>query len=390
MDGSTAPRLRPDTEFLRDPDAGSLLAVLSSAGHQVYFVGGCVRNAVMGERITDIDISTDATPDRVTAICTAAGFKCIPTGVDHGTVTVVVRDVAFEVTTFRKDVATDGRRAVVAFSKDLGEDAHRRDFTMNALYADVRGVITDPVGGYSDALARTVRFIDDASRRIQEDHLRTLRYFRFSAQYASADAGWDTDALHGISANLAGLETLSAERMGAEMLKLLKAPDPSPALSVMHQIGVLARILPGADPTFVGPLVHMEQMTGTPLDPIARLAALGGERTAERLRLSRHDHRHLDSIRALSMTSEGPKVLGYRGGIAAGQAAILLKAAYSNTPVIDAVIADVAQGAKAVFPIAAKDLPHLSGPALGAELRRLKDDWLASDLSKSKDALLAS
>ncbi|MEL6465777.1 MAG: CCA tRNA nucleotidyltransferase [Pseudomonadota bacterium] len=389
MDRSTARKLNPDTEFLRNPAARGLCTALGDAGFNTYFVGGCVRNAVMDEPITDIDIATDAVPDRVIELCEAAGFKCIATGIDHGTVTVVVNAQSFEVTTFRKDVATDGRRAVVAFSTDLAEDAHRRDFTMNALYANAQGIIFDPVGGYEDAQARKVRFIEDAGRRIREDYLRTLRYFRFCAQYSKSDAAWDADALAGISANLDGLETLSAERITLELLKLLGAPNPSPALSVMYQTGVLPKVLPGAEPTFVGPFVHFEQQTGIAVDPIARLAALGGYRVQDRLRLSRRDQRHLESICASSNSSAAPKVIGYLGGRKAGQAAIMLKAAYTNCPADIDLLADVARGADAVFPIAASDLPHLSGSALGAELKRLKQLWLASNLSKSKAELLA-
>ncbi|WP_299045080.1 CCA tRNA nucleotidyltransferase [uncultured Tateyamaria sp.] len=373
---------------MTDLSAQSLCTVFEQAGFRAYFVGGCVRNAVMGVPITDIDIATDATPDQTTTVCTDAGFRCVPTGVDHGTVTVIAHDHAFEVTTFRKDVATDGRRAVVAFSNDIAEDARRRDFTMNALYADRHGQITDPVQGYDDAQRRHVRFIDDAGQRIREDYLRTLRYFRFSAQYAPAHAGWDADALAGISANLDGLQTLSAERVGAEMLKLMAAPDPFPALCVMQQVGVLTAVLPGADPILVGPYVHLETANAVPVDPMGRLAALGGQDVAQRLRLSRSDQRHLDSIRVLSASSDTPKAIGHIGGKATGRAAILLRSAYENAPLAQGALDQVALGADAVFPISAADLPHLAGVDLGAELRRLKQLWLASDLTKTKRQLL--
>lgn len=390
MDRPVARKLDTNTDFLANPAAQKLCSTLEVAKFKAYFVGGCVRNAVMGVPISDIDIATDAPPDRVMGICKAAGFRPVPTGIDHGTITVVVDGQPFEVTTFRKDVETDGRRAVVAFSTDLREDARRRDFTMNALYADMRGHIIDPVDGFDDARNRRVRFIDDAGQRIREDYLRTLRYFRFSAQYADPSLDWDADALAGISANTLGLETLSAERVGSEMLKLLATPDPTPALAVMQQTGVLATVLPGSDVFLVGPFVHIGETVNAPIDPIARLAALGGVDVEDRLRLSRRDQKHLESIRTLSLSTNSPRALGHVGGTEAGKAAVVLRAAYANTPLDQSAMVQVSEGAFTNFPVGATDLPHLTGAALGAELKRLKQLWLESDLTKSKQDLLTS
>ncbi len=203
-------------DWLTGPAAQAVCAMLTDAGFQALFVGGCVRNALLGVPISDIDISTDATPDQVIAAAKrAGGFKPVPTGYDHGTVTVVVDHEPFEITTFRKDVETDGRRAVVAFAKTVEEDAHRRDFTMNALYARPDGgAIVDPLGGLSDLRARYLRFIDVAEDRIREDYLRILRFFRFHAHYGNPEGGLDADGLAAIAANSAGLETLSADASG--------------------------------------------------------------------------------------------------------------------------------------------------------------------------------
>lgn len=390
MDRGAAQRLDPDTGFLTDPGAQRLCALMEAAGHHLYFVGGCVRNAVLGEAASDIDMSTDAVPNRVIEVVEDAGLRAVPTGIDHGTVTVVVDGAGFEITTFRRDVETDGRRAVVSFSTDMEDDARRRDFTMNALYADRSGVIHDPLGGLPDTLARRVRFIEDAERRIREDYLRTLRFFRFSAQYAPADAGWDADALAAISANLDGLEQLSAERIGAEVLKLLGAPDPTPAVAVMAQVGVLARVLPGADPMFLGPLVHLEQQNNVVPDPLARLAALGGEDVAERLRLSKKDRRVLEQISTLALSAWPLKAMGHVGGAQAGTAATLLRAAMASQPIADDALQAVHIGAQTDFPVTARDLPALEGPALGEKLNALKQLWLTSDLTLGKDELLAS
>lgn len=390
MDRSTAQTLDPETAFLTDPAAQALCAAIGQGGYRALFVGGCVRNALLGAAASDIDIATDATPDQVISIADSAGFRAVPTGIDHGTVTVVVKGTAFEVTTFRKDVATDGRRAVVAFSRDIRDDALRRDFTMNALYADASGTVVDPLDGLPDLLARRVRFIEDAGTRIREDYLRALRFFRFHAYYADPANGWDSDALSGIASNLDGLETLSAERVGAEMVKLLSAPDPSPALAVMAQTGVLARILPAADPTFVAPLVHLEGVVGSAPNPMARLAALGGMDVEARLRLSRAQQKQLALIRDHSMSMMGAKAVGYLAGEQAGLGAMLLRAAMANTMPATDVAADVALGAAASFPVQASDLAPLQGKALGAALSEKKAEWLASDLAKSKAQLLGS
>lgn len=390
MDRRIAQSLDPNTPFLTDPSAQKLCRALADAGHLALFVGGCVRNALLGLVPSDIDISTDATPDEVIRIVKDAGFRAIPTGVDHGTVTVVVDGRTFEVTTFRRDVATDGRRAVVAFSTKIEDDARRRDFTMNAIYADPAGAVVDPLNGLPDLKAGRVRFIEDAGQRIREDYLRTLRFFRFHAYYAAPEQGWDAEALDGIAANLGGLETLSAERVGAEMVKLLSAPDPAPALAVMAQTGVLNAILPGADPVLVAPLVHLEQIADVAPDPMARLAALGGEDVAARLRLSRVDQRRLEAIRDHSISPLGAKAIGHLVGKQAGFGAILLRAAMANA-VLDAESIDkVRAGAGTEFPVKASDLPDLEGKALGERLAALKVDWLASDLAKSKNDLLGA
>lgn len=228
---------------------------------------GCVRNALLGAEASDIDIATDAHPERVVELAAGAGLKAIPTGIEHGTVTVVSGGIPHEITTFRRDVETDGRRATVAFSDTVSEDAARRDFTMNALYARPDGTLLDPLGGLPDLNARHVRFIGQAKDRIREDYLRSLRYFRFHAWYGDAAAGFDPDALDAIASNLDGLERLSRERVGAEILKLLAAPDPAPAIAAMRGAGVLGAVLPGADDRSLAVLVSLEQAADAAADP---------------------------------------------------------------------------------------------------------------------------
>ncbi|MCR8825493.1 CCA tRNA nucleotidyltransferase [Photobacterium sp. TY 1-4] len=389
MDRPYDMKLPADVPWLNDAEALALCAALEDAGFQALFVGGCVRNAVLGADASDIDIATDATPQQVQNVSKAAGFKAIPTGIDHGTLTIVINGAPYEVTTFRTDVTTDGRRAVVAFSTDVAEDARRRDFTMNALYARSDGTLVDPLGGLPDALARRVVFIDDAAARIREDYLRILRFFRFSAWYADPAHGFDADALAAIADHLDGLAQLSAERVGSEVLKLLTAPDPAPAVAVMERVGVLSRLLEGAQSQWLAPLIHAESMLDLSPDPIRRLAVLGGEDVAIRLRLSKADARKLDALRALTEHAMSAAELGYRHGHATALNVIALRAALFEAPVNMGDARAATLGAQATFPVAARDLmPTLHGPDLGAKLKELEARWIASGFNLTRAQLL--
>lgn len=382
-------KLAPDTQWLADPVTQSVCGIIENAGFDIFFVGGCVRNAVMGEDISDIDLSTNARPEKVMQLARDAGLKAIPTGIDHGTVTVVADGEPYEITTFRRDVETDGRRAVVTFSDSIEDDAKRRDFTMNALYARPDGTVVDPLGGVLDATHRRVRFIENASLRIREDYLRTLRYFRFVAWYAAADAGFDTDALDAIASNLDGLERLSAERVGAEILKLLSAPNPAPAVAAMRQTGVLLQILPGADDRWLAPLVHMETLLDVPPDPIRRLAVLGGEDMPRRLRLSKAQANALAVLIDGMSGTQSPAALGYLQGAETALGIVALRSALFETPPALDTATQVQVGVDAVFPIVSADLtPDFQGKALGDRLKALKHDWIMSGFTKTKDDLL--
>lgn len=375
--------------WLTAADAQAVCKMLTDGGHAAWFVGGCVRNALLGAPISDIDITTDAEPARVVALAKAAGLRPVPTGIDHGTVTVVVDGEPFEVTTFRHDVETDGRRAVVAYALTIEEDAHRRDFTMNALYAAPDGRIADPLGGLPDLAARRVRFIDDAHDRIREDYLRILRFFRFHAWYGDPAGGLDAEALSAIAELSDGIDTLSRERVGAEMKKLLAAPDPAPAVAAMAQTGVLARVLPGAEARALPILVHLEAEAGVSPDPMRRLACLGGEDHQDRLRLSKAEARQLGRLREAVGGLQSPEALGYRLGAEAGRDVLLLDAALLEAPLKAEMDRGLARGAAAVFPITARDLmPAYQGEALGARMRAIEDAWIASGFALTRDELL--
>ncbi len=381
--------MRITGDWLITPETQAVFAMLSEAGHTAYVVGGCVRNALLGEPVSDIDISTDARPEQVMALARAAGLQAVPTGIEHGTVTVISRRVPYEITTFRRDVETDGRRAVVAFADSLEEDAHRRDFTMNALYADASGVLRDPVGGLADLRARQVRFIDDPEARIREDYLRILRFFRFNAWYGRDKGGFDRAALAAIAGNLDGLATLSRERVGAEMVKLLSAPDPTPAVAAMEQAGVLRCILPGAVTTVLGPLVYLEDEAGLAPDPMLRLAALGGEAAAERLRLSKAQAKVLAFFRQEVGAATPAGELGYRHGADLSEKLLTLRAALLQEHIDRRAFAEMEEGAAAVFPLRAADLmPAYEGRALGDRLRFLEALWITSGFELTREELL--
>jgi poly(A) polymerase len=216
-------------DWLTRAETQDVLALLAAPGHRALPVGGCVRNALIGAPVADVDIATDALPETVIGLARAAGLKAVPTGIAHGTVTVVAGGLPFEITTFRRDVETFGRHAAIAFSTRIEEDAARRDFTMNALYACADGTVIDPLGGLPDALARRLRFVGSAPDRIREDYLRILRFFRFTAWYGDPAEGPDAEGLAACAALADGIDGLSRERIGAEMKKLLSAPDPAPA-----------------------------------------------------------------------------------------------------------------------------------------------------------------
>ncbi len=372
-------------DWLDHPGTQALMQALEGAGHKALFVGGCVRNALLGEPVSDVDISTDATPQTVSAIAESAGFKPVPTGIDHGTVTVVAEGKPHEVTTFRRDVETDGRRAVVAYSTDIAEDAQRRDFTMNALYADRHGTVIDPLHGLPDLNARRVRFVGDPETRIREDYLRILRFFRFHAAYGDPNEGIDPDGLAACAALSDGLQTISRERIHAELRKLLSARDPAPAVAAMSHAGVLAAVLPGSDLRALAPLVHLD--AAEPPRWLRRLAVLGGG--TDQLRLSKAEARDLAALRSALGSTDSPAALGWRLGEDLAVDATLARAALLESPLPPAWHSEVQRGATARFPVTAADLmPALQGEALGARLKAVQTQWLASNLTARREDLL--
>jgi poly(A) polymerase len=379
--------MKLDAEWLLYPGVQRLFMLYHQQGFELFAVGGCVRNSLLSRAVADIDMSSNATPQQALEFLTEAGLRVIPTGIEHGTLTVISDGLPVEITTYRRDVETDGRRATVAFAKTMIEDAARRDFTINALYADANGVIIDPLGGLADIGGPQIRFIGEAETRIREDYLRSLRFFRFHAQYVGADQGFDPESLAAIAATQEGLTKLSRERIGAELSKLLTVPDPSFAMAGMGQSGVLAQILPGAELRALAPLVHIEQELGLDPDWTRRLAAICGLETATTLRLKKTELRRHQTLREAAQSTQTPGELGYRLKEDAINAYALRCAFLETMPLLWDINA-LQDGSCAVFPIKPADLmPEFSGPALGKKLRDLEAEWIASGFSKTKSEL---
>jgi poly(A) polymerase len=406
--GSPPPRL-VGAEWLDRPETQAVFAALAARGFTARAVGGAVRNALAGRPVADVDLATDARPDEVMAAAEAAGLKVFPTGLAHGTVTVVADERPYEITTLRKDVETHGRHATVAFTDDWAEDARRRDFTLNALYCGADGTLFDPLGGYPDLLARRVRFIGDARERIREDYLRILRFFRLTADFAEGPA--DAEGLAACVRERAGLPILSAERVRAELLRLLAARRGAEVAALMQDYGFLTPVLGAAPrPTLLARLAAIEAAVGLAPDPVLRLAALAveipedAERLRDRLRLSNEQAAKLLRAGWCSHNAdlgpsrpEGPaKVFLYLLGAEAYCERVLILWARSGDAPEDASwrhrFSLPARWPRPIFPLRGADVLALgvrAGPRVGELLRAVESWWIEGGFTADEAALRA-
>ncbi len=382
-----------------------LLAALDRDGEEARVVGGAVRNALLGMAIAEIDVATTALPDEVVTRVSAAGFKPVPTGIEHGTVTVVIDKHPFEVTTLRQDVETYGRHAKVAFGRDWRADAERRDFTINALSVTRNGAVYDYVGGLHDLGARRVRFIGDPHQRIAEDYLRILRFFRFHAAYGAGHP--DPAGLKACIGGRDGLDQLSRERVRQELLKLLLAPHAAPTLTAMTDAGLLPRFLGGV-PYLAGfeNMAKVEAAAGMSANPVRRLSALAvwvaedAERLWQKLRLTNSEHERLTSMsegwrRILpALGEQAARALLYR--VKAEQFAdhVLLAWARSPASAHDHAWHELAtlprRWTPPVFPLKAADFIArgvAKGPALGTAMTAAEQAWIAEGFPSDKAGL---
>ncbi len=393
-------------EWFRRTGVQALFAALNREGHEARVVGGALRNTLLGLPVGDIDFAATALPDEIIRFTGKAGLKSVPTGIDHGTITVIVEGVPYEVTTLRQDVATHGRHATVAFTRDWAADAARRDFTINALYAAADGRVLDPLGGLGDLHARRVRFINSARERIREDYLRILRFFRFTAEYGVGPP--DPEGLAACITERAGLARLSPERIRAEMLRILVSREPMAAIEPMAETGLLTSLLGGVVyPGHFARAVGLEAGLSLPPAPIRRLAALAvrieedAARLSVRLRLS-----NAETARLTAMATLEPALRPEMEENRARQEPSTGWDGKVSRPRPDRV-GEIGRrrGRRGVagthqlpdrwtpphFVLNGQDLLTRGfepGPEIGAALKALEAKWIASDFSLSREELL--
>jgi len=395
-----------EAPWLVAPASRKVLAALSRGGRPVRFVGGCVRDGLLGRLAPgdDLDLATPEPPERIMELLAAAGIRAIPTGIEHGTVTALTDDQRFEITTLRRDVATDGRRAVVAFTDDFRADAARRDFTINAMSCDAEGRVFDYFGGRADLAAGRVRFVGPPAERIAEDYLRILRFFRFFAHYGRPPP--DAEAIAACATAAAGIARLSGERIQTEMLKLLAAADPLPSLRRMAESGVLGEVT--RDPLALERLARLLELAPD-ADPLLRLGALlrpppakddAAAWVAERWHLSKRDAARLagmtrDPLPAPEASPALRRRAIYRLG--AERYADLVRLAAAEAPRVPrAALEDALETARTwrppALPVTGHDLLDLGvppGPRVGEILRAVEDWWLEQDFRPERDGCLA-
>ena len=387
--------------WMKRPATRAVMAALAAKGGPdcARFVGGCIRNTLVKRPVDDIDIATTLTPDEVIEALATANLRSVPTGVDHGTVTAIADGKPYEITTLRRDVETDGRRAVVAFSKDWNEDAERRDFRLNALYADMEGTVFDPTGGgVEDAHAGRIVFVGDAETRIREDYLRILRFFRFFAWYGKGEP--DAEALRACAALKDGMASLAAERIQKELLKLLAADDPRPAVRLMAATGVLSQVLPAA-----GSLARFETLVEIETEQLfendaeLRLAALlppeAARETANALRLS-----NAQKERLIAAAADEPRIVSWLSPKEARRAVYRLgqrtfadrvklawAASSKAAPQWRALLMLGQTWTPPAFPLTGDEIMAAGvpkGPLVGQVRREVEDWWIDSDFIDDK------
>lgn len=402
----TAPPHLIDAAWLKQGEVAGLLALLNKDGEEARIVGGAVRNTLLQMPVAEIDVATTAEPHDVARRVEAVGWKAVPTGIEHGTITVVINSHPFEVTTLREDVETFGRKARVKFGRDWRADAERRDFTINALSASTDGKIFDYVGGLNDIAARRVRFIGDPRQRIAEDYLRILRFFRFHGHFAEGEP--DAAGLHACIVARDGLDTLSRERVRMELLKLLVAPSAAPTLAVMAESGLLGPVLGGVPYVAnFARLAAIETALGCAPDPVRRLGALGvvvredAERLSQRLRLSNAESERLAALDGWwqvspSLREQAVHALLYHLGPESFADRVLHAWAHAGAGVADdmwrTLLSLPQRWTAPEFPLRSADFRRRgvpAGPALGAAMRAAKDAWIAADFPHDRSVIEA-
>ena len=377
-------------DWLSIPSTRLVMDKLLSKGFQAYFVGGCVRNSILDTEVKDIDISTSAHPIEVLEMMKKAGLKAVPTGIEHGTVTVVADKRNYEITTLREDIETDGRKAKVRFSKSILEDAKRRDFTINAIFSEQDGTILDPLNAIPDIFEKRIKFIGDPRERIKEDYLRILRFFRFLALFGKEDETHEAE-LTALNDLRDGLDTISVERKGDEILKLFAAPSLEYSIFLMEKAKINSKIFNTCNHASLSSLIKLEERLDIAPCAIRRLAAYTGDNLKSQLRFSKKQAKAHQILRQEATNKKDAAELSYRYNKNLALDAILVRSSLQNIEPSKNVFSQIKKGSVAKFPIKPFDLAeYFSGPRLGEMLAYLEQKWIESDFTLNKEMLLAT
>ena len=379
-----------ETKWLRNPSAQKLSKLYKNFGYQVLFVGGCVRNTILKMPVTDIDLATDAQPEEIIKIAKENNIRFVPTGLAHGTITLIIDNKSYQITTFRTDFDHDGRYAKVEFTESLLLDASRRDLTINALYCNHVGEVIDPLNGLDDIKKQKIKFIGNPNERIKEDNLRILRFFRFQAIYGNKNLEIDSIALEACHNHKSKLAALSKERITSELRKILSAPNPLEVIIKMNETGVLNELFQNVSIDSLEAYLKTEEKFKININWLGRLLSLQVTQEEESLKLTRCEFKFLKQTKSAIENQIHVLEFSYYNGVENGKIYSILQNFRHNIILCKNLLNQINSLATKKFPITAKDLmPEISGKKLGEALRSLEDRWIKSNFTLSKKDLLA-
>ena len=379
-----------ETKWLRNPSAQKLSKLYKSFGYQVLFVGGCVRNTILKMPVTDIDLATDAQPEEIIKIAKENNIRFVPTGLAHGTITLIIDNKNYQITTFRTDFDHDGRYAKVEFTESLLLDASRRDLTINALYCNHVGEVIDPLNGLDDIKKQKIKFIGNPNERIKEDNLRILRFFRFQAIYGNKNLEIDSIALEACHNHKSKLAALSKERITSELRKILSAPNPLEVIIKMNETGVLNELFQNVSIDSLEAYLKTEEKFKININWLGRLLSLQVTQEEESLKLTRCEFKFLKQTKSAIENQIHVLEFSYYNGVENGKIYSILQNFRHNIILSKNLLNQINSITTKKFPITAKDLmPEISGKKLGEALRSLEDRWIKSNFTLSKKDLLA-
>ena len=379
-----------ENNWLNQASAQCLSKAFKNYGYQALFVGGCVRNSILKVPVTDIDMATDALPETIIKISKENNFKFILTGLTHGTITIIIDKIAYQITTFRNDITNDGRHAKVEFTTSLLLDASRRDLTINAIYCDSYGKIIDPLNVLEDLNNRVIKFIGDPNKRIAEDYLRILRFFRFQAIYGNEMLEINVPALAACQEHKSKLATLSKERITSELRKLFLSNNPTRTIIKMTDTGILNQLFKNCSINSFISYIEAEKKYKIKINWIGRLLSLQGSNIEEVLTLTRQELKMIKYTKKAIGQNVPIFEFSYYNGIDYGIMYLLLQHGMKKTTLNKILINKVSSIVTRKFPVTAKDLmPKLKGKKLGDELKKLESQWVKSDFTLNKNQLLS-